>query len=285
VITQRRWQSLALAVKGRQSDLYLNGIPVSRQTWNLPITGNNAPVHLGSIQAQRGFLNAKLAAFTIYGEALSPEVVRAVYESEREAYQTRPADLFLENDLLRLKMTPGCGDESDLPGQVTVATGVTFTQEDGRPVMVFDGVTSHLIVRDNGRDRLFSRPYAFIIEVRPEPGASGALFRRHHANCFDLAKDGTLVFDANIGRNNRVSFPGAVRHGDWNRIVLVYDGRKVRLEVNGVQVGERAYEGARHDPNSDFPIVFMADNTWPGFPEARNIRGQVRELRVAPWFE
>ena len=74
-------------MRGRQSDLYLNGIAVSRQTWNRSIESGGAPVYIGSIGGQRNFLNAKLAAFSIYGEALSADAVRGLYEAERDTYR------------------------------------------------------------------------------------------------------------------------------------------------------------------------------------------------------
>ncbi len=281
VIAPRRWQCLTLTVGGQQSDLYLNGIPVSRQTWNRPLEGSGAPVHIGSIGGVRNFLNAKLAAFAVYGEALSPEAVRRLYESERGAYRPKSHVYFPENDFFRLKLAPGGGDEAEVPSDVTVGAGVQAEQEAGRPVLALDGHASHLIVRDSPRERLFSKPYAFILDFRPEPGASGMIFRRHHAECLSLERDGTLVFDANIGRHNLVRFPKAVKFDAWNRIVLTYDGHVVTLEVNGVQAGRRAYEGSLYD-SGDFPIVFLADNTYPGFPKALNVRCKIRELRLTP---
>ena len=227
------------------------------------------------------FLNAKLAAFSIYGQALSADAVRELYLAERDAYRAKPEVHFPENDLFRLKLTADGGDEADIPSNVTVGPGVECEQVEGRPVLSFDGKTSHLIVRDSPRERLFSKPYAFILDFRPEPGASGTIFRRHHCNCLGLERDSTLVFDANIGHNNLVRFPKAVTFGECNWIVLTYDGRTVSLDVNGVRAGRQAYDGALYE-SGDFPIVFLADNTYPGFPKAFNVRCKVRELRMAP---
>ena len=151
VITQRRWQCLALAVKGRQSDLYLNGIPISRQTWNRSIEASGAPVYLGSFGGRWNFLNAKLAALAIYGEALSAEAVRGLYQSESAAYHIEPRAYFPENDLFRLKMAAGGGDEADIPSEVTLGPAVQYAEEGGRPVFVFDGTTSHILLHDQPR--------------------------------------------------------------------------------------------------------------------------------------
>ena len=282
VLAPRRWQCLTLSVKGQQSDLYVNGIPVSRQMWNRSILGSGAPVHIGSIAGRRSFLNAKLAALAIYGEALPAETVRDLFLAERGTYRARPGMYFPENDFFRLKLTAAGGDEADVPSDVTVGPGVQQEQEAGRPVLAFDGEASHLIVRDSPRERLFSKPYALILDFRPEQGASGMIFRRHHANCLSLERDGTLVFDANIGHRNLIRFPKAVRFDAWNRIVLSFDGQTVMLDVNGVRAGQQAYEGTLYD-SGEFPIVFLADNTYPKFPKALNVRCKVRELRLAPW--
>jgi hypothetical protein len=272
-------------VKGRQSDLYLNGTAISRQMWNRSIEGSGAPVYLGSIAGQRDFLNVKLAALAIYGEALPAEAVRGLYQSERAAYRVEPCAYFPENDLFRLKMATGGGDEADIPSEVSLGPGVQLTQDGGRPVFAFDGTTSHVIVHDQPRERLLSKPYALILDFLPEPGAHGTLLRRHHANCLSLDADGTLVFDANIGRHNVVRFPKAIRFGTWNRIVLAYDGRKVSLARNGVPLGEQTYQGTLYDPGGSFPLVLLADNTHPHFPAALNVRCKVRELRIAPLLD
>ena len=285
VITQRRWQCLALAVKGRQSDLYLNGIPISRQTWNRSIEASGAPVYLGSFGGRWNFLNAKLAALAIYGEALSAEAVRGLYQSESAAYHIEPRAYFPENDLFRLKMAAGGGDEADIPSEVTLGPAVQYAEEGGRPVFVFDGTTSHILLHDQPRERLLTKPYALILDFLPEPGAQGTLLRRHHANCLSLEADGTLTFDANIGRHNMVRFPKAVRFGAWNRIVLAYNGRTVRLEINGVRIGEQAYAGVLYDPGGEFPLVLLADNTHPNFPRALTVHCKVRELRIAPLLD
>jgi hypothetical protein len=281
VIAQRRWQCLALVVKGRQSDLYLNGIAISRQTWNRSIEGTGAPVYIGSFAGRFDFLNAKLAALAIYSEALSPPAVGSLYRSECGTYRVQRGAYYPENDLFHLNVASG-RDEADIPSEVTVGPGVRFAKDRGRAVMDFDGKTSHILVHDQPRERLVSKPYALILDFLPEPGAHGTLLRRHHANCVSLDADGTLVFDANIGRLNMVRVPKAIRFGQWNRIVLTYNGRKVRLEVNGRPIGERAYQGTLYDPGGEFPLVFLADNTYPGFPQAMTVRCRVRELRMAP---
>ena len=54
----------------------------------------------------------------------------------------------------------------------------------------------------------------------------------------------------------------------------------VTLDVNGVREGAQAYQGIFYD--GEFPVVFLADNTYAGFPQAKNVRCKVRELRMAP---
>ena len=82
-----------------------------------------------------------------------------------------------------------------------------------------------------------------------------------------------------------VRFPKAVRFGTWNRIVLAYNGRTVRLEINGVRIGEQAYAGVLYDPGGEFPLVLLADNTHPNFPRALTVHCKVRELRIAPLLD
>ncbi len=279
LIRQREWQSLTLVLDGPAATLYWNGVPVGMQIWEQPPRGTDVPLTIGSIGASREFLNAKLAAFTIYEGALAENAVALLYAAERSRYRVEPAD-YPEDDLFRLDLSAGVGaDAAEISGRVEQGEGVTLGHEQNRPFLSLDGRRSYLVLAHHPRAALLHRPFTLVLDFRPAPGASGTIFRRHHALALQLLQDGTLRFDANIGRRNWIDFPKAVTFGEWNRLRFSYDGRTARLEVDDGQPVEQDYPGALAT-GSSYPLVFFADNTYPGFPAAFNIACDVRELRL-----
>ncbi|NQU09613.1 hypothetical protein HQ590_02390, partial [bacterium] len=281
VVRQRAWQCLTLVFDGATATLYLNGVPVGKQTWDQPLRGTDTPLTIGSITGTREFLNAKLAAFTIYEGALSEASVAGLYRSERNRFDVKPAD-YPEDDLFRLHLVgDAMGDAAEIPGRIEHGEGVAVIEDDGRPVLALNGKGSYLILRDHPRAALLHHPFTLVLDFRPAPGAAGMIFRRHHLLCLELKKDGALVLDADIGRRNTIRFPNAIRHGQWNRLRFSYDGKKARAEVNGHRIAEIDYVG-RLATGSSYPLVLFADNTHPRFPNWANIQCRVRELRLMP---
>jgi hypothetical protein len=280
VIRQRTWQCLTLTIDGPKATLYLNGVPVGVQTWNKPLPPVDAPFSLGSCVGVRDFLNAKLSAFSIYDGVMSATQVAQQYLQERGTY-AQPAAGWAEDDLFRLTPTAdGFRDGSEIPGQVEVGPGVALKTEEGRPYASFSGEKSYLLINDHPRAKDLEGPFSMILDMRRAENSSGMIFRRHHILCLELARDGSLIFDANIGRNSRVTFPQAVPAGKWVRLMLTYDRQTVRLFRDGQLVSEQAYPGNIF--RSDFPLVIFADNTMGTFPQASNVVADLRELRIIP---
>jgi hypothetical protein len=281
IIRQRKWQCLALSFDGAKSTLYLNGIAVGCQTWDKPMQGVDAPVFIGSVMGQRECLNAEMASFKIFGAAMDSDSLKKMFVSEWEKFMPKEGTAFPEDDIFRLKISKeGVSDEAEIPAVKIVVNGAkTSAEGNEKPSAAFSGESSYLLVTDHPRAKLFRDPFSMILDFMPEPGTSGMIFRRHHILCLDLGKDGSLTFDANIGRNKRVSFPGVVKFGEWNRVIFSYDGKVFRLSVNGAPFVEKEYPGSIG--NSDYTIVFFADNTNK-FPESGKLKCKVRELRIVP---
>jgi len=86
VISPGAWQSLALVVDRPRATLFVNGISVAIQTWSAPIEGGNDLVTIGNTAMKADFLNAKMAAFTVYEGALTAGQIAAQYASERSRF-------------------------------------------------------------------------------------------------------------------------------------------------------------------------------------------------------
>ena len=99
----------------------------------------------------------------------------------------------------------------------------------------------------------------------------------------NLAKDGSLNFDANIGRRNVAVFPKVVKPGEWNRLMLVYDGKVVRLYNNGTLVERREYPG-KLSQSRYLPLIIGADNTYGANGFSNHLPMQLREFSIAPFL-
>lgn len=279
VIRQREWQCLTLVIEGTKATLYVNGITVGAQEWNRALDPPDAPFCLGSVGCVRDFLNAKLSAFTIYGGALDQQDVAKLYLQERDSYTTSNDAAWPENDVFRLAFDgANVIDAAEIPASIEVS-GSQVRRDDGPAYLSFSGVKSYMLIHDHPRARHYSGPFSVVWEMRRDVGAHGMVFRHHHILCLDLATDGKLTFDANIGRHNFISFPGAVPSGQWVRLMLTFDGSMVRLYRDGALIGEKAYTAGF--ATNDYPISIFADRTYR-FPDYGNIRGDLREFRLVP---
>ncbi len=280
VIRQRQWQFLALVVDGATATLYADGVPVARQTWDRPVSVNDAPIVIGSNFGQNDFIDAKLAALTVYEEVLTTEGVAALYHAEKSKFAAEPSKAWPENDLLHIVASKdGPLDATELPAAIKAGPGVSVVDGgDGKPVLSFSGTDSYLIVNENARLHLLHDPYSIIFDIKPAPEAAGMLFRRHHEECLSMDKDGSLILDTNIGRNKRLVFPKAVPRGRWTRIMLTYDGKTAGLFVDGKLVSREAYPGVLCEGR--FPFSIGADNTLT--PYGHLVKMEVRGLRIIP---
>ncbi|HEY3331065.1 MAG TPA: LamG-like jellyroll fold domain-containing protein [Capsulimonadaceae bacterium] len=278
VIRQRDWQSLTLVLDGVKGTLYVDGIAVGVQTWNRSMPSSDAPFSVGSMGGIRDYFNGKIAAFTIYPGAMTADDVAKLYLKEKPGFTVDVNQAGPEKDIFRLAIDGDTvKDGSEIPVASMETAGLTVRRDDGAPYVSFSGDKSYITARDHPRARNYAAPFSLVWEMRREAGAGGMIFRHHHIICLGLNGNGTLDFDANIGRNNRATFPNAVPAGKWVRMMLTYDGHTVCVYRDGEKLGEKAYPGALAP--SDFPIAIFVDNT-NRFPTYGNIKADVREYRL-----
>jgi hypothetical protein len=281
VIRQRAWQCLTLVVDGPRATLYVDAVPVATQEWVTPIRGSDVPFTIGSAVGVRNFLNAKLAAFTVFEGAMSREDVAKLFLQERSRYQETVPTAWPENDLFRLGAGEnGPVDLAEIPAKIDSANGVTVKRDEDVPYLSFSGQRSCLLMHDHPRARHYADPFSLVWEMRRDDTADGTIFRHHHIVCLNMQKDGTLVFDTNIGKRNMVTFPKAVPAGRWVRMMLTYDRQTVRLFRDGALLAEKPYPG--NLSGSDYPLVLFSDNTYPRFPDYACVRADLREYRLIP---
>ena len=279
VVNQREWQFLTFALDGTNGAVYVNGIAVGTQHWPVPMPGVDVPLTIGCISGEREFLNAKLAGFTIYEGALKADEVARLYVKEQPPFITDAATEWPEEDLFRLHVTPaGVSDSSEVPGDIKLGPGARPAMDNGQAVVALSGTDSCLIINEHRRVHLLHEPFSLVMDIRPAQGASGMLFRRHHELCLSLGKDGSVVLDANIGRNDMLKFPKVVTFGQWNRLMLTYDGKVAALFHDGKLVARENYPGALC--GGKYPLSFGGDNTLT--PIGNLIAMDLRELRFIP---
>lgn len=277
VIRQRTWQSVTFTLSGTVGTMYVNGVPVGVQTWNKPFPGIDAPFWIGISDEFREPINAKLAAFTIYPGALSGTDVAKLYLKERGAFDEDQQSAFPENDIFRLSTAGDTfADAAEIPATMESAN-VTVKHDEPRPYLSFSGTKSYILVHDHPRARHYAGPFSLIWDMRRDAGAGGMIFRHFHILCLNMSPDGSLVFDANIGRRNMITFPKAVPAGKWSRFMFTYDGKTACLYRDGEKLGEQAYTAGFG--TSDFPISLFVDRTIR-FPDYGNVRGDLREYRL-----
>jgi len=225
------------------------------------------------------FSQRQTGRFRDLSGALTDDDVARLYTKERTPFLPSPAEVWPEDEIFNLRVAPdGVTDGAEIPAQVAPGPGAKVDLSDTRPFLALNGKDGYVLVNEHGRVHLLHDPFSLIMDIRPAAGAAGMLFRRHHELCLGLSKDGSLVLDANIGRNQRLVFPKAVTAGQWNRLMLTYDGQTAALFRDGNLVKREAYPGSLC--GGRYTLIFGADNTIT--PIGNAIAMDLRELRLIP---
>jgi hypothetical protein len=280
ILTSRRWHFLAVSAEGSHATLYVDGVNVADQIFAGPLGNGNTSFVIGGNARYPHFLSMKLAAFTVYPQALDDDSVGKLFVKDRDRYLGAPGTVWPEDALARLQFsTDGVKDLAEFPATLTLGSGTTPQTADGHAVLDFDGKTSSLSFKENAHVHLLGAPFSLIIDLKPAPGAEGCVFRRVFNPGLWVRKDGSVLFDADSGENSQITVPNAVTAGQWNRLMLTFDGKTFSLFRDGKMIAHQPYIGAM-DSNENWPFCVGADASAGGPAYGNHLAMQVRELTI-----
>ncbi len=282
VLTPRQWHFIAISNKGNHATLYVDGLNVADQTFSSPLGEGRTPFIVGGTLRNTEFSNLKLASFIIYPEALNDDGVGKLYLRDKASFESTPDKAWPEDYLCRFDITAnGVTDKAEFPAQLVLGSGTTTKTVDGKPVLDFDGVNSSILVKDNPHENLVGSPFSIIFDISPAQGSEGCLFRKTFNPGLWLRKDGSLMLDANSGRNSQLIFTNAVVAGKWNRLMLTYDGQTASLFRDGTLLDRKSYPGSL-DVNRDRPLGIGGDCSTADQSFVNRPVMQMREFGIFP---
>ncbi|MEI8196104.1 MAG: LamG-like jellyroll fold domain-containing protein, partial [Phycisphaerae bacterium] len=283
-IAPRQWQFVALAIEGNKGRMWIDGVDVGSKEWPGPVEPWHTAAFIGASYGTSDFCNFKLATLAVYPGALPETDVRKLFLKNRDRFVAPPNEVWPTDDLVGLTVRNSkLVDYAEIPSTVEAGSTLHLLSEEGHPVIRFDGGDSYLLFKEHPKVHILGKPFSMIMDIKPDEGAAGCLFRRYHDVNLNLEKDGTLRFDANIGQSNFVVFPKALNMGQWNRIMLTYDGLVISLFVDGKLVLRKDYVGRLSDSRY-LMLCVGADNTWPkkNGKIAWQVPMSMREFRIIP---
>jgi hypothetical protein len=281
ILSPRQWHFLAVSVSGPHATLYVDGLNAADQTFAEPLGDGRTVFVIGGNARFPHFLRMKLASFTVYPQALDDDSIGKLFVKDRDRFLGTGAP-WPEDALARLVFAAGnVTDAAEFPSQLVLAPGTTPTTADGAPALDFDGRTSSLVFKENAHVRLAGSPFSMVIDFKPAPGAEGCLFRRTFNPGLWLRQDGSLLFDANSGENNQLTFPNAVTAGQWNRLMIAFDGKTFALFRDGKLIARQPYAGSL-DTSEDHPLCVGADPSTGNPAFINHLAMQVREFTIYP---
>jgi hypothetical protein len=282
VLAPRQWHFLALSAEGNHATLFVDGLNVAEQTWVEPLNEGRTSFIIGGNARYSHFLRSKLANFTIYPQALDDVSVAKLYVKDRDRIVQPSNAVWPEDYLALINFTAnGVKDVAELPAALAVRSGATPKIVDGRPVLDFDGKDSSLLLKENPHVHLLGEPFSLIMDFNPAVGSEGCLFRRPFNPGLWLRKDGSLLFDADSGENSQIVIPNAVTAGQWNRIMVAFDGKIFSLFRDGKRIAHQDYIGDL-DSNPSFPLCVGADSTIEAPVFGNHPVMQLREFAIYP---
>lgn len=282
ILAQRQWHFLAVSVKDTHATLYVDGLNVAEQTWEKPLGEGHTPFVIGGTLRNLHSLSMKLASFTIYPQALDDGDVARLFVKDHDRFASAPGKAWPEDYFCLLNFAAdGVTDRAEYPAQLTCAPGTTSTTVDDRAVLDFNGTTSSMLVKENPHVHLPGDTFSLIFDFKPASNAEGCIFRRQFNPGLWLRRDGSLVFDSNSGQHNRLVFPKAITTGQWNRMMLTYDGKTFALFRDGKLISRQPYPGDL-EANWERPLCIGADSSTANPAFTSHLAMQLREFAIYP---
>ena len=172
-------------------------------------------------------------------------------------------------------------DRSSNAGHAKIV-GAIWSKAEGRPVLELDGDDDHLLCGDRpGLD--LRGPWTLSIWVRPGdvPDAEVGLVGKHFSSYLLTYYKNGQAYAYVGGGGNHVTH--AVAPHSWSHLAATFDGKKLRLFVNGQLAAERESKFPRTPPGKALWIGCVVGDPAAPDPNARAtgfFEGAIAEVKV-----
>ncbi|MFZ2190463.1 MAG: LamG-like jellyroll fold domain-containing protein [Candidatus Magasanikiibacteriota bacterium] len=252
-IKMSQWNHVAMTYDGNMIRVYANGVKVGEKAQTGLIKNLDYLTYvgkLGNVYSYQGLMDE----VKIHTQTLSDAEISAEYNKYPQTY---PSPEYLQFSF-----------SEDINSSMFADLSQTkFVQCSGTtcPISGSEGISGNAITFDGVDDvtALYDSQYTkpadeLTLEawIKPESNNNSASsYQAVVAKGLDydlfISDAGLLNFSIKNQNNERVALlvPNAVKMGEWNHVVLTYDGSLIKAYANGVKVGEKVQTGLVSDSN------------------------------------
>ncbi len=253
------WSHVVATHDGTTDALYVNGVLANSKLASGPLDATTAPLGIGFDAIDKAnYFNGAIDEVLIYGNALSAVQVAALYAAQNTA------PTVAQGAVAQYHFTKNTLDGSGLGNHATAKGGALVTDRFGfgAAAFAFDGSTEVLAANSAAMNSDYAT-VSFWAKPNSLP-ASGEVFLLSNGGWqerwkISLPDHGKVVWttnnssgisDMDAGGGNELAV------GKWSHVVMVHDGAKDRIYMNGVQVAEKTVTGTMNSTTKPLGIGF-----------------------------
>jgi hypothetical protein len=275
-ILMGQWNHIAMTYNGSVIKLYANGIKVGEKAQTGLVMDSNTLVYFGRLGIYLPY-QGLLDEAKIYTRALTDAEINTDYNQYPQN--------FVGPDYLQFNFSEGANalsfadlsgtKFSQCSGTTCPTSGVVGISGNG---LSFDGLDDVALVLDS----TYTKPTdQLTLEawVNPQPNLNStssyqAVLAKAQDYTMLISDTGLLQLSIKNQSNTRVilSVPYVIKYGEWNHLVMTYDGALIKAYVNGVKVGEKVQTGLVADSGGNLYIG--------NYNKITALQGMLDEVRV-----
>ncbi len=243
------WRHVVMVHDGTKNIIYMNGAQVAEKDVAGALDPTVHPLGIGYDPIGKGsFFNGSIDDVQLYNEALSGTEIADLYAAQNMAPDI-PGNLVADY--------PFSGNARDATSYNNHAQANGAQLDDDRfglanKAYTFDGIGAGVLAANSPQLNSDHTTISFWVNVEELP-ASGEVYLLSHGGwqerwkislpshgkpVFTTHSDGSCCSDMDSGDGNELIV------GEWRHVVMVHDGTKDRIYMNGVQVAEKDVAGA-----------------------------------------
>ncbi len=255
-----QWKHVVMTHDGVNDKIYINGVLVNTKASAGPLHKTKYPLGIGYDPIdQASFFDGNLDDIQIYNRALSAVEITALYTAQNAAPVV--AGNLVAN-------YPFSGDGADVTPYANAASGVILATDrfgKSNKAAAFNGTTTNVTAANSPQLNSPVTSVGFWVKVNAF-AANGESFLMSFGGWqerwkISLPSHGKIVWTTN--HTNGISDMDAgggneLPVGAWRHVVLVHDGAKDIIYINGVQVAEKAVVGTLNNTTKPLGIGYNA---------------------------
>lgn len=279
------WHHIVAVWDGTQSVVYLDGIAGNPVNNSPTVTASNAPILVGSWNQQSGWwFNGYIDEVKVYNYARSADQIKNDYNKafsialgQSDPYASLSDGLVGWWKMDELSSATNFVDSSGNNNTLTSFSNASTTAGKYGNSGIFDGVDDYMYISNDSDFRIWG-PISIALWVKPENITTEwtRFVDKNYSSGYSFTTGSSGSYDdLSFWHNNQeiIDTGPVLTLNQWQHVAVTYDGKIVKIFLNGELVDSKPYNGVASGNTSALYI-----GGTPTYP--RDLDGQLDDVRI-----